>query len=40
MHRRRDAPGADPGFACSLHVSGLDEVRVARAGGPASAAAS
>ena len=30
MHRRRDMPGADPGLACSLHVSGLDEVRVAR----------
>lgn len=31
MHRRRDMPGAAPEFACSLHASGLDEVRVARA---------
>jgi succinate dehydrogenase/fumarate reductase flavoprotein subunit len=30
MHRRRDVPGAHPDFACSLHVSGLDHVRVAR----------
>jgi succinate dehydrogenase/fumarate reductase flavoprotein subunit len=40
MHRRRDMPGADPGLACSLHASGLDEVRVARADGPAIASAS
>ena len=33
MHRRRDRPDADGGFACSLHVSGLDDVRVARADG-------
>jgi succinate dehydrogenase/fumarate reductase flavoprotein subunit len=33
MHRRRDRPGADPAFACSLHASGLDEVRIARADG-------
>jgi succinate dehydrogenase/fumarate reductase flavoprotein subunit len=33
MHRRRDVPHADPGFACSLHVSGLDDVRVTRADG-------
>ncbi len=31
MHRRRDLPDADPSFTCSLSVSGLDEVRVARA---------
>ena len=31
MHRRRDMPVADPGFACSLHASGLDDVRVVRA---------
>jgi succinate dehydrogenase/fumarate reductase flavoprotein subunit len=35
MHRRRDIPDADPGFACSLSVSGLDEIRVARADGRA-----
>jgi succinate dehydrogenase/fumarate reductase flavoprotein subunit len=40
MHRRRDRPGADPAFACSLHVSGLDEVRVARADGRPIAVAS
>jgi len=40
MHRRRDMPDADPGFACSLQVSGLDEVRVARADGLTIAAAS
>ncbi len=33
MHRRRDMTTTDPGLACSLHVSGLDEVRVARADG-------
>jgi succinate dehydrogenase/fumarate reductase flavoprotein subunit len=33
MHRRRDVPGADPTFACSLHASGLDDVRIARADG-------
>ncbi len=33
MHRRRDLPAADPGLACSLHVSGLDQVRVIRADG-------
>ena len=33
MHRRRDMPSADPGFACSLHASGLDEIRIARADG-------
>jgi succinate dehydrogenase/fumarate reductase flavoprotein subunit len=33
MHRRRDLPDADPGFSCSLHASGLDDVRVARADG-------
>jgi succinate dehydrogenase/fumarate reductase flavoprotein subunit len=33
MHRRRDLPDADPGLACSFHASGLDEVRVSRAGG-------
>jgi succinate dehydrogenase/fumarate reductase flavoprotein subunit len=31
MHRRRDLPDADPSLTCSLDVSGLDEVRVARA---------
>jgi succinate dehydrogenase/fumarate reductase flavoprotein subunit len=31
MHRRRDLPEADSGFACSLHASGLDDVRVTRA---------
>jgi succinate dehydrogenase/fumarate reductase flavoprotein subunit len=40
MHRRLDWPGADPGFACSLHVSGLDQVRVARADGVTMAVAS
>jgi succinate dehydrogenase/fumarate reductase flavoprotein subunit len=35
MHRRRDLPDADPGFACSLHASGLDDVRVVRADGRA-----
>jgi succinate dehydrogenase/fumarate reductase flavoprotein subunit len=40
MHRRRDMPNADPGLACSLHVSGLDEVRVVRADGLTIAAAS
>jgi succinate dehydrogenase/fumarate reductase flavoprotein subunit len=40
MHRRRDMPTADPDFACSLHASGLDDVRVARADGLAIAAAS
>jgi succinate dehydrogenase/fumarate reductase flavoprotein subunit len=40
MHRRRDMPSADPGFACSLQASGLDEVRVARADGLTIAAAS
>jgi succinate dehydrogenase/fumarate reductase flavoprotein subunit len=40
MHRRRDHPGADPGFACSLHASGLDVVRIARADGLAVPAAS
>jgi succinate dehydrogenase/fumarate reductase flavoprotein subunit len=39
MHRRRDIPDADPGFACSLSVSGLDEIRVARADGRAIAVA-
>ena len=39
MHRRRDIPDVDPGFACSLSVSGLDEIRVARADGRAMAAA-
>ena len=34
MHRRRDRPDADPGFACSLHATGLDAVRVARADAP------
>ena len=33
MHRRRDRPDADRGFTCSLHASGLDDVRVARADG-------
>jgi succinate dehydrogenase/fumarate reductase flavoprotein subunit len=33
MHRRRDLPSAHPGFACSLHASGLDDVRVTRADG-------
>jgi succinate dehydrogenase/fumarate reductase flavoprotein subunit len=40
MHRRRDMPSADPDFACSLHASGLDEVRVARADGVAVGATS
>jgi succinate dehydrogenase/fumarate reductase flavoprotein subunit len=40
MHRRRDKPGADPGLACSVHASGLDEVRVIRADGLPVAAAS
>jgi succinate dehydrogenase/fumarate reductase flavoprotein subunit len=31
MHRRRDLPGADPRFACSLLARGLDEVEVVRA---------
>ena len=39
MHRRRDMPEADPGFTTSLHVSGLDEVRIARADGLTIAAA-
>ncbi len=39
MHRRRDMPEADPGFTSSLHVSGLDEVRIARADGLTIAAA-
>jgi succinate dehydrogenase/fumarate reductase flavoprotein subunit len=38
MHRRRDLPAADPGFVCSFHASGLDEVRVVRAGRGAAAA--
>jgi succinate dehydrogenase/fumarate reductase flavoprotein subunit len=33
MHRRRDIPAADPGLVCAFHVTGLDEVRVARADG-------
>lgn len=33
MHRRRDRPDADPGLACSLHASGLDDVRITRADG-------
>ena len=40
MHRRLDMPDADPALACSLHVSGLDTVRVARADGLTIAAAS
>ena len=40
MHRRPDRPGADAGFACSLHASGLDEVRLARADGRATEAVS
>jgi succinate dehydrogenase/fumarate reductase flavoprotein subunit len=40
MHRRRDIPGAHAGFACSLQVSGLGEIRVARADDPTIAAAS
>jgi succinate dehydrogenase/fumarate reductase flavoprotein subunit len=39
MHRRRDLPDPDPGFACSLRASGLDEVRIVRADGPSAAAA-
>ena len=39
MHRRRDIPGADPGMACSVYTSGLDEIRVARADGLPIAAA-
>jgi succinate dehydrogenase/fumarate reductase flavoprotein subunit len=39
MHRRPDRPGADPGLACSLHASGLDTVRIARADGPTNAGA-
>jgi len=35
MHRRSDRPEPDPGLACSLHASGLDEVRIALAGGTA-----
>jgi succinate dehydrogenase/fumarate reductase flavoprotein subunit len=35
MHRRRDLPKADPGLACSLHATGVDDVRVARADGVA-----
>jgi succinate dehydrogenase/fumarate reductase flavoprotein subunit len=30
MHRRLDAPAADPGFACSLDAAGLDRVSVSR----------
>ena len=30
MHRRLDAPSADPRLACSLHARGVDEVRVVR----------
>ena len=30
MHRRLDAPGADPGLACSFEAAGLAEVRVVR----------
>jgi succinate dehydrogenase/fumarate reductase flavoprotein subunit len=33
MHRRRDRPDTDPALTCSLHVSGLDEIRVVRADG-------
>jgi succinate dehydrogenase/fumarate reductase flavoprotein subunit len=33
MHRRRDRPDAVPELACSLHASGLDAVRIVRAGG-------
>jgi succinate dehydrogenase/fumarate reductase flavoprotein subunit len=40
MHRRRDRPHVDAGFACSLYASGLDSVRVARADGRSIAAAS
>jgi succinate dehydrogenase/fumarate reductase flavoprotein subunit len=40
MHRRRDMPGADPGLTCSLHASGLHEVRVSRADGRPIAASS
>jgi succinate dehydrogenase/fumarate reductase flavoprotein subunit len=32
MHRRRDAPGADPDFVCAIETSGLDSVRVTRRG--------
>jgi succinate dehydrogenase/fumarate reductase flavoprotein subunit len=39
MHRRRDVPKTDPDFTGSLHASGLDEVRVARADGRTIAAA-
>ena len=31
MHRRRDMPSTAPGFVCSIHASGVDEVRVTRA---------
>jgi succinate dehydrogenase/fumarate reductase flavoprotein subunit len=30
MHRRIDAPAADPGFVCSLDAAGLDRVSVTR----------
>jgi succinate dehydrogenase/fumarate reductase flavoprotein subunit len=33
MHRRRDRPAADAALACSLRASGLDDVRITRAGG-------
>jgi succinate dehydrogenase/fumarate reductase flavoprotein subunit len=40
MHRRRDRPGVDPGFDCSLLAGGLDEVRIVRADGLTMGAAS
>jgi succinate dehydrogenase/fumarate reductase flavoprotein subunit len=30
IHRRRDVPGSDPAFVCSIHATGLDDVRVSR----------
>jgi len=39
MHRRRDRPELDPALTCSLHASGLDDVRVVRADGRSPAVA-
>lgn len=30
MHRRLDAPAADPGFVCAFEAAGLDRVRITR----------
>jgi len=40
MHRRRDVPGANPDFACSLLASGVDDISVTRADGMATGNAS